>query len=212
MLLVVFPVDLALHHARVADAVAQADVDHRPAHLIAGRRVVHHLDALDAVGRQRLQQGVELRAAHVRHLAVQHDGDRLHAQRQCTVLLHHAGQFLQGFVDVVHGAVLDHPRQVVFQLACRCLDDGSFAHHHYLGQVAVEAVHAGIARQDAVGGQRPQVLIFQILLGGERQGQKQAGCREEVESFHIWYFYKILIPKLLRYLSRPSETSDMLPT
>ena len=74
------------------------------------------------------------------------------------------------------------------------------------------SVHAGIARQDAVGGQRPQVLIFQILLGGERQGQKQAGCREEVESFHIWYFYKILIPKLLRYLSRPSETSDMLPT
>ena len=177
MLLIVFSINFALHHARVADTVAQADVDHRSAYLIAGRRVVHHFDAFDAVGRQRLQQGVQLRTAHVGHLAVQHDGDRLHAQRQCSVLLHHAGQFFQGFVNVIHRAVFDHPRQVVLQLTGRSLHDGTFAGHHHLGQMPVKTVHAGIARQDAVGRQRTRVIFFQILLSGEWQSQQQAGCR-----------------------------------
>ncbi|CDB10649.1 unknown [Bacteroides sp. CAG:633] len=177
MLLIVFSVDFALHHAWVADTVAQANVDHRSTYLIAGRRVVHHFDAFDAVGRQRFQQGVQLRTAHVGHLAVQHDGNRLHAQRQRTVLLHHAGQFFQSFVYVIHRTVFDHPRQVVLQLTGRSLHDGTFAGHHHLGQMPVKAVHTGIARQDAVGRQRTCVFFFQILLGGERQSQQQAGCR-----------------------------------
>ena len=203
MLLVVFSIEFALHHARVADAVAQADVDHRPAHLVAGGCVVHHFDALDAVGRQRLQQGIELSAAHVGHLAVQYHRHPLHAQRQRAVLLHHAGQFLQGFVDIVHGAVLDHPRQVVFQLARRCLDDGAFAHHHHFGQMAVEAVHTGIARNKTVSRQRPLIFFLQILLCGKRQSPKEAACPYPYIPIHVHKLFLIAATKVSRYKISP---------
>ena len=151
VLVVVLPVDLALQRAGVAYAVAQAHVYHGAAHLVACRGVVHHVHPLYAAGGHGLQQGVELFGGHVGHLAVQHDGHAARAQAQPAVHLGHAGQLLQGVVNVVHGLVLNDARQVVLQPPGAGFHHGAFARHHHLGQRAVEAVHVGIARGDAVG-------------------------------------------------------------
>jgi hypothetical protein len=161
--------DVGPHGAELAGAaVLLGDQVDDPARAVGpegGRRVGHHLDALDLVGRHLLQHvGAAFAAEHPRRLAVDHDGD-VGVAAQADVALHvdlHRRHVAQRVGDRAGGRL-----QVAGDAVAASVDRAA--------EIGARALHRHPLDGVAGGGGSGLGLARRPRLGRRRLGQRRAG-------------------------------------